>query len=156
MRPTLPAMTMRLGTILLATGLALAGCGGGSGEHRQADTVAATTTAAQGSVTAKLPAGAVGPTDTAEAQAEGPAATEASPEAAASGPASKGDLPADQQAAAVGTVRDYISALDRHDARRVCGLFAPDAVDLSALPERGGGCRPSLAASIGTRPPSRG
>src|SRR5262245_39614398 len=151
MRPTLRAM--RLGAILVAAGLALAGCGGG--DHRQAGSDT-TTTAAQGSVTAELPPGAVGPTDTAEEQAEGPAATEASPESAPSGPVSKGELPADQQTATVGVVRDYITALDRHDARRVCRLFAPRGVDLSALPKRRDGCRPSLAASIGTRPPSGG
>ena len=47
---------------------------------------------------------------------------------------------------------DYIAALDRHDAARVCALLEPGSLDLGDLPKRRGGCRASLRASIGTRP----
>jgi hypothetical protein len=144
---------MKLGALILAATLSLAGCGGGSGGGGTAQTTqSASTPAPQGME--KIPPGAVEPTDTAEAQAEGPAATEASPEAPASGPASKGDLPASDQTSVETVVRDYVSGLDRHDAARVCALFAPRALDPVELPKRGGGCRRSLAASIGTRPRS--
>ena len=134
--------------------LALAGCGGGSdpGETTTAGTTAATTTRPAGEITGKLPPGAVKPPDPAEEQAEGPAATEASPEAQAEGPESSGELSAEDRGAAVATVGDYIRALDRHDAPAVCALIAPGALDLNQLPTRRGGCGPSLRASIGARP----
>jgi hypothetical protein len=150
---------MRLGAIVVAAALAVAGCGGGSDHHGPAGTTvgtAAPPTVGQAAVTGKLPPGAVGPTDTVEEQAEGPAATEASPEASASGPASKGELTSGDRSAVGRAVDVYISALDRHNAARLCGLFAPGALDLAVLPTRRGGCRPSLRASIGTRPRSRG
>ena len=103
-------------------------------------------------VTGKLPPGAVEPADPAEEQAEGPAATEASPEAGAEGPEASGELSGEDRTTAVAAVTEYIRALDRHDGARVCALLAPGALDLGALPRRRGGCTPSLRASIGTPP----
>jgi hypothetical protein len=139
---------------IVLTVLALCGCGGGSGGST-AQTAAATPTATStvaGEATGKLPPGSVGPTDTAEEDAEGPAATEASPEAPAQGPKSSGELSGPNQSAATTTVSDYIRALDRHDAARVCALFVPGGLDPRLLPEHRRGCRPSLQASIGTPP----
>jgi hypothetical protein len=135
-------------------GRALAGCGGGSGGGDTAakTTPGATVAGSGGEVAGKLPPGSVGPTDSAEEETEGPAATEASPEAAAQGPASTGELPTADRSAVASVVSDYISALDRHDAARVCALLVVGAMDLNELPKPRGGCRPSLRASIGTRP----
>jgi hypothetical protein len=136
---------MKTGAILAASALlALAGCGG-SGNGGTVTGVATQTgtqtTAADGSkVTGKLPTGAVGPVDTAEEKAEGPAATEASPEAPAEGPQSTGELEGADRSAATAAVRSYIAALDRHDVAGVCSLI-----------ERGG-CR----GSIGSRPAGGG
>ena len=145
---------------IAATALAVGGCSGsGGGDHA---TTAASTITAAGSADAgttvkgKLPPGAVGPVDTAEEAAEGPAATEASPEAPAEGPSSTGDLPDADRSAVAAVVRDYIAALDGHDAARVCTLIARGGLPLSDLPRRSGGCRPSLAASIGSRPADGG
>jgi hypothetical protein len=146
---------MRTGAIVVAAVLVLIGCGGGSDRHESAGTTGTTTAsagAANGQTTARLPPGSVGPVDTAEEQAAGPAATEASPEAPAQGPVAKGELPSGDQAAVVQTVGAYIAALDARAAGRVCSLFAPGALDRSILPERHGGCPASLRASIGTRP----
>ena len=146
---------MRAGGILIAmTALALSGCGGGSGGGTTATEsgTAATATGSTGAVTGKLPPGAVEPADPEEEQAEGPAATEASPEAGAQGPESTGELSGEDRTTAVAAVSDYIRALDRHDATGVCALLAPGALDLGALPRRRGGCSRSLRASIGTRP----
>jgi hypothetical protein len=132
--------------------LALAGCGGGSDDKTSAESTAATTTAAQGEITGKLPPGAVEPADPAEEETESPAATEASPEAQAEGPESTGELSGTERSAATTIVSDYIRALDRHDAARVCALLAPGALELSELPKRRGGCASSLRASIGTAP----
>jgi hypothetical protein len=141
-----------ISTVLLA--LALAGCGGGSGGGDTAakTTPGATVTGSGGEVTGKLPPGSVGPTDSTEEETEGPAATEATPEAAARGPASTGELPTADRSAVASVVSAYIRALDRHDAARVCALLVPGAMDLNELPKPHGGCRPSLRASIGTRP----
>jgi hypothetical protein len=136
---------MKTAAILAASALlALAGCGGsrngetGTGVATQTGTQ---TTAADGSkVTGKLPTGAVGPVDTAEEEAEGPAVTEASPEAPAEGPQSTGELEGTDRSAATAAVQSYIAALDRHDGARVCALI-----------ERGG-CR----GSIGSRPAGGG
>lgn len=146
---------MRTGGIVIAmAALALAGCGGGSGDGKTTTKVSGATTAtgSTGVVTGKLPPSAVEPTDPAEEQAEGPAATEASPEAGAEGPEASGELSGEDRTTAVAAVSDYIRALDRHDATRVCALLMPGALNLGQLPKRRGGCRPSLAASIGTRP----
>ena len=146
---------MRTGGILIAmAALALAGCGGGSGDGKTTTKASGATTAtgSTGVVTGKLPPGAVEPADPAEEQAEGPAATEASPEAGAEGPEASGELSGEDRTTAVAAVSDYIRALDRHDAARVCALLMPGALNLGQLPKRRGGCRPSLAASIGTRP----
>jgi hypothetical protein len=83
---------------------------------------------------------------------EGASAAEASPEAAAEGPDS-GELSADDEQAVTRTVRLYVSALDRHDARRVCALLEPGSLRSSELPVTGDGCADSLAASIGHRRP---
>jgi hypothetical protein len=145
---------MRTGATLTALlALGLAGCGGGSNGGTTAATPGTSTAeTVGGQVTGKLPPGAVGPVDTQEEAAEGPAATEASPEAPAEGPKSSGELAGPDQSAVTATVGDYIAALDRHDAARVCALFVPGGLDLRLLPERRGGCRASLRASIGTRP----
>jgi hypothetical protein len=146
---------MRTGGILIAmVAVALSGCGGGSGDSGTGTAAggapaAAATTGSTGVVTGKLPPGAVEPADTQEEQAEGPAATEASPEAGAEGPESSGELSGEDRTTAVATVSDYIRGLDRHDGARVCALLAPGTLDLSTLPRRRGGCSPSLRASIG-------
>jgi len=90
-------------------------------------------------------------TGTEENVEEGPEA-EASPEAPATGPET-GELPGIDEEVVTQTVRFYVDALDRHDARLVCELLAPGALRLSELPVRRGGCASSLAASIGHRPP---
>lgn len=51
------------------------------------------------------------------------------------------------------TVRRYVAALNDRDGERVCGLFAPGALDDVKLPERGGDCGEALGASIGYRDP---
>jgi hypothetical protein len=144
------------GIVAALVALALSGCGGGSDkESTSAQTGTATATAmgtVQRGATNSLPPGAVEPPDTVEDQSAGPAATEASPEAPAEGPSSKGELSGESRSTAIAAVGDYIKALDRHDAARVCALLVPGALDLSELPVRRGGCRSSLAASIGTRP----
>lgn len=153
---------MRSGAIaIVLAALALAGCGGsGGGDH---GTTAVATTGSGGEpaggsakVAGKLPPGAVGPVDTTEEEAEGPAATEASPESPASGPASTGDLPDADRSAVTSVIRDYIAALDRHDAARVCSLIEPGGLPIGDLPRRRGGCRLSLGASIGSRPADGG
>jgi hypothetical protein len=149
---------MKLGAIAAAvTALALAGCGGSGGGTATTETTMSTTSTSRtavggGSVTGKLPAGAVGPVDTAEEAAEGPAATEASPEAPANGPQATGELEGSDGTAATGAVRSYVAALNRHDAARVCALIEPGGVPLSDLPVRRTGCTASVRASIGSRP----
>jgi hypothetical protein len=150
---------MRLGAIVLVAALILAGCGGSGGDDH-ATTAAATTAGGAGApaakVNGKLPPGAVGPVDSAEEAAEGPAATEASPEAPSAGPQSTGDLSDADSSAVTSVVRDYIDGLDRHDAAGVCALIAPGGLDLSDLPKRRGSCRSSLRASIGVHPSGGG
>ena len=142
--------------VLLAVipGCFLVGCGHGSGSGTTSTGVVVTTTGlgSSGRITGKVPSGAVGPPDTAEEKAEGPAATEAAPEAPAEGPRSSGELSGGNRDSAVATVSDYVRALDRHDAARVCALLAPGSLDLTQLPRRRGGCRTSLRASIETAP----
>src|SRR3954451_6731931 len=131
---------MKLGAIaIIAAGPALGGCGGsgGSGTGATTATGARAPPGAEGTkVTVTLPAGSVGPVDTAEDAIEGPAATEASPEAEASGPHSTGELAGPDRAVATAAVRGYIAALDRRDAVRVCALIAPGGIDLGELPRR--------------------
>jgi hypothetical protein len=137
--------------------LSLAACGGSTGGP--GSTVAGATAPAQqptGEVKGKLPPGAVGPTDTAEEAAEGPAATEASPEAPAQGPNATGDLSDADQTAVSAAADAYVTALDRHDARKVCSLLVPGGLRLSELPVRRRGCAASLGASIGHRPDDGG
>jgi hypothetical protein len=147
---------MRLGAIALAAALVLAGCGGSGGDDHETTAAAAATAGGTGArpakVNGKLPPGVIGPVDTVEEAAEGPAATEASPEAPANGPSATGELPDPDSAAVTAVVRNYIAALDRHEAARVCALIVKGGVDLSDLPKRRGGCRSSLRASIGVRP----
>jgi hypothetical protein len=148
---------MRIAAIgITAAVLALAGCGGSDGGDQ--GTAAATPTAVTATgtgnakVNGKLPPGAVGPVDTAEQAAEGPAATEASPEVAATGPRSTGNLPDADSTAVTAVVSSYIAALDGHDAGRVCTLIATGGIDLNELPKHRRGCRSSVRASIGSRP----
>jgi hypothetical protein len=142
--------------------LVLAACGGSSGGDDGTTVAGATATGTGGDrapsskAEGKLPPGAVGPADTAEEAAEGPAATEASPEAPANGPRSTGSLPDADSAAASAVVRSYVAALDRRNAAGVCSLIMPGGLPLGDLPKRRGGCRPSLRASIGTRPADGG
>ncbi len=145
---------MKLGAILVAAAvLALAGCGGSGGETHAAKTATRSVgSPSSGTATAKVPPGAVGPVDTAEQAAEGPAATEASPESPANGPESTGEVPDADRPAVTAAVSEYVAALDAHDAARVCALIAPGGLPLSDLPKRRGGCRSSLRASIGLRP----
>jgi hypothetical protein len=49
-------------------------------------------------------------------------------------------------------VSNYIRALDRRNAARVCALIAPGEVNLTELPRQRRGCPESVRASIGTRP----
>jgi hypothetical protein len=152
---------MKLMAIVVAVAaLTLAGCGGSGGGDRETtapvSTHSSSTTATDSKVTGKLPAGSVGPVDTQEEAEEGPAATEASPGSPANGPASTGDLPDADRSAVTAAVGDYIAALDRHDAARVCALIEPSGLPLSDLPKRRGGCRSALRASIGLRPADGG
>jgi hypothetical protein len=153
---------MRSGAIIAAlAALAVAGCGGGSDRPGTTTSAATAPTSTElrttgGVVTGKLPPGSVGAPDVKEEEEEGPAATEASPEASPVGPSSRGELSGDDRTGAVATAGAYITALDRHDAARVCALLLPGSLDLTRLPLRRGGCRPSLAASIGTRPRNGG
>jgi hypothetical protein len=154
-----PPMSTGVTLVAAVVALALAGCGGGSGDSETAAEATSSTTSTEpaGEVTGKLPPGAVDTTHTPEEDEgdegdEGPASTEASPEVEAEGPESTGELSGEERSAAVATVSDYIRALDRHDAARVCALIAPGALDVSQLPKRRGGCRASLRGSIGTRP----
>jgi hypothetical protein len=140
--------------LLVLAAPALAGCGGGSskGDTAATATTGSTVTVTGGEVGGKLPPGAVGSRDATEEADEGPAANEASPEAQAQGPETRGELSAEDSAAVSSVVSEYIAALDRHDAARVCALLEPGSLDTGDLPKRRGGCRPSLRASIGTRP----
>ena len=152
---------MRLLAIAIGVAvLTLAGCGGSGGGDQSTrvstERGAAPTASPDANITGKLPAGAVEPADTTEEAIGGPAATEASPEAEASGPRSTGELEGSERSAVTLTVQSYVSALDRREAARVCALIEPRGLDLSDLPRPHGGCRGSVKASIGTRPPGGG
>jgi len=151
---------MRAGAIALVVALGAAGCGGGSDDRQgsaRATTEVTTGADAGPGPAGKLPPGAVPPEGSHDEQAdEGPAANEASPEASAAGPESTGDLPSEDRAAVTAAVRSYISAIDRHDAARLCALLVPGSLDPADLPKPGRGCRRSLAGSIGTPPRSGG
>ena len=155
-RAQIPSLrAMRTGGILAALLLlGLAGCGGGSGREETTTRAAsgATTTRTGPAVTGEPPPGAVEPAHSEEQGAEGPAATESNPGVPAVGPEARGELSGEEASAVTATVADYIRSLDRHDARRVCSLFLPAALDLALLPRRRGGCIRSLRASVGTAP----
>jgi hypothetical protein len=102
---------------------------------------------------ASVPPEATGtPSDEPVDEGAGAGAGEASPEAPAVGP-DTGELPGIDEEVVTQTVRFYIDALDRHDARLVCELLEPGALRLAELPVRRGGWASSLAASIGHRRP---
>jgi hypothetical protein len=151
---------MKVAAIVAAAAVvAVAGCGSDGGdEGTRAVTGAVVTTAAAGGATAahKPSPGSAGPVDTGDEPADGPAATEASPESPAQGPASTGDLPDRDRSAVTAAVREYVAALDGHNAARVCALIASGGLPLGDLPKRRGGCRSSLWASIGSRPAGGG
>ncbi|MFN2612602.1 MAG: hypothetical protein ABR536_04435 [Solirubrobacterales bacterium] len=88
-----------------------------------------------------------------EAPIEGPAATEAAPEAKAPPATTTATLSPSQRSQVAAAVNSYIAALDAHDAGALCALFAPGALRLDELPRRRGGCEGTLAASIGLRRP---
>jgi hypothetical protein len=144
---SLPAV--RAGSLFVAvlTGLALGVSACDSGDD---DGESPTTAPVVETGPATLPPEAT-ETGSEEHTEEGPGA-EASPEAPAVGPET-GELPGIDEEVVTQTVRFYIDALDRHDARLVCELFEPGALRLSELPVRRGGCAGSLAASIGHRRP---
>ena len=146
---SLKAMARRAGILVISMTVVAAGCGGSSERVASQTSTAGPpgTSTAPAITNAKLPPGAVGPVHT----DEGPAAAEASPEAPAEGP-STGTLSGSQEEAVAQAVRDYVDALDRHDADRVCALFAPGALRLRELPVRRGGCVASLRASLGHHP----
>lgn len=86
-----------------------------------------------------------------DAAIEGPAATEAAPEAtpAPAPGAEPGELSPSERSLVAASVNSYIAALDAHDAAALCALFEPGALPLGELPRARGGCVSSLAASIG-------
>ncbi len=143
---------MRAGILWVAViaGLALGGSACDSGDDDGGNDGSATTAPVVETGPAAPPP-AASETGSEEHVEEGPAA-EASPEAPAVGPKT-GELAGIDEEVVTQTVRFYIDALDRHDARLVCELLAPGALRLSELPVRRGGCASSLAASIGHRPP---
>jgi len=79
--------------------------------------------------------------------ATGPAATEASPEAAA--PAETGELSEEDEAAVTEAVNTYIDALNGRDGDTVCALHEPGSLPITELPLRRGDCPSSIAASLG-------
>ena len=50
-------------------------------------------------------------------------------------------------------VRAYVAALNSHDGKRVCALFAPGALNRLKFPRDRGDCAASVSASIGYRDP---
>jgi hypothetical protein len=140
---------MRAGSLsiaVVALGLLLAACGGDDDGGNGATTAPVVETGP-----ATLPPEASETHSEEPEEVEGPAG-EASPESPATGPET-GELAGIDEEVVTQTVRFYIDALDRHDARQVCALFEPGALRLSELPVRRGGCASSLAASIGHRGP---
>jgi SnoaL-like domain len=116
------------------------------------DSASPETTAAQepGEATAPRPGG-YGAGGAAAGAEEEP---DAEPDATADSttpPALPSRAPDEQQVARA--VRAYILGLDARDGDRVCSVFAPGALDEVELPEGGGDCATSLAASIGYRDP---
>jgi hypothetical protein len=132
-----------VGAVIAVTGLSA--CGGGDDD----DDSPVTATAIETGPAALPPESTEIHSEDPEEEA-GPAG-EASPEVPATGPET-GELEAIEEEAVAETVRRYIDALNRHQARVVCELFEPGALRLSELPVRRGGCTRSLAGSIGHRP----
>ena len=133
---------MKLGaSAVVVVLLVLAGCGG-SGDGAAGKTQATATSPAAtggGTTNAKLPPGAVGPVDTTEQAAEGPAATEASPGEPAQGPRASGQLSSADSDSVEAVVRRYVAALDHRDAKRVCRLIATSCGgSIGARPKNGG------------------
>jgi hypothetical protein len=139
---------MRAGRLSIAVVLLALGPAACGGDDEGDDTTTSAPVVDTGPAT--LPQEAA-ETSTEENIEEG-AEAEASPEAPATGPET-GELAGIDEEVVTQTVRFYIDALDRHDARQVCALLEPGALRLSELPVRRGGCSRSLAASIGHRRP---
>ena len=139
---------MRTGGILIAmAALALAGCGGGSGDGKtdHSRRVAPPATASTGVVTGKLPPGAVEPADPAGGAGGGPGRHRGEPGGGAEGPEPPASSPERTGPRRSAAVSDYIRALDRHDAARVCAPARPGRARPQARCRGGGGgCRPSL------------
>jgi hypothetical protein len=134
--------------VLVGLALGLPACGSGDGGDESPTTAPVVETGP-----ANLPPEATGTGSEEHADEDaGAGAGEASPEAPAVGP-DTGELAGIDEEVVTQTVRSYIDALDRHDARLVCELLEPGALRLSELPVRRGGCASSLAASIGHRRP---
>ncbi len=57
------------------------------------------------------------------------------------------------QRRAAAAARGYVAALDSRDGERVCGSFAPGALDAVSFPRARGDCGSSVGASIGYRDP---
>lgn len=51
------------------------------------------------------------------------------------------------------SVESFVAALNAHDGRTICSLFAPGALGAIELPERRGSCATSVRASIGHAAP---
>ncbi len=125
-------------------GLGLALAGGDDGDDEAGKEAAGTeprdggqdAAAGQDSGDPSLPAD-----DEAASPEAGPEPTSASPEA--------GILEREAERA----VRAYVGALVERDGQRVCGLFAPGALDDLELPVDRADCADSLDASIGYRDP---
>jgi hypothetical protein len=133
--------------VLVGLALGLHACGSDDGGDESPTTAPVVETGP-----ANLPPEATGTRSEEHADEDaGAGAGEASPEAPAVGP-DTGELARIDEEVVTQTVRSYVDALDRHDARLVCELLEP-GLRLSELPVRRGGCARSLAASIGHRRP---
>jgi hypothetical protein len=139
---------MKRTALVIASLLALAGCGGSDDDERSGDVGSSPVAAPERPE----------PGDRTESVATDPqtgAAGEASPEASATGPET-GELSEGDEQAVGASVRAYIDALNRRDSEAVCSRFAPGALRLRELPNRRGGCVGSVGASLGSRPPGGG
>lgn len=135
--------------IAICTVLAAAGCGGSGDEDSTVATVTSSPAPVRAEPTAPPKAGVTSD------PGHGGAAGEASPEAPAEGPGT-GELSGSDEEAVSGTVTAYLGAINRRQAAGVCSSLAAGALLIRELPRRRGGCRRSVAASLGTRPPGGG